>query len=227
MTPISVVIPIGPNAEAGDYFDAAVRSVLSQTQKPHSIVIVDDMAVPIYTQLGYGEIPVYVERNKWRLGIPNAFNVGISVARTECVLMMGADDWLEPDCLEQCSAAFERSERRLDSYYWLGVRYSDGREDQFLPCGAAMVTKSLWQRTGGFAPESAVGAVDAAFISSMLVRPEVCQFVPVNKDRPLYNYRVHSNSETASRGAGWQGVILDVRDLLTSGWQEPAWGRYE
>lgn len=101
----------------------------------------------------------------------------------------------------------------------------DTGEEQFLPCGAAMVTKQLWERSGGFPTETALGASDAALISIMMVHPEAGQFVCVS-DQIQYNYRRHGNTDTAEKITKYSGAILDVRDVLTRTWQPPNWNRY-
>jgi Glycosyltransferases involved in cell wall biogenesis len=224
---ISVVMPIGPSRRAGDYFEEALRSLMVQTLQPASLVIVDDMSYGRESRLGSVPFHVDVITNRWRLGIPNSFNVGVASARTECVLMMGADDTLEPTCLEECWQAYEESTHKSNTYFWLGVRYSDGREDQYLPCNAAMVTKSLWINTGGFPIESASGACDAAFINIILTHPHLFGFHCVNPMRPLYNYRVHDLTDTSLRDRRWQPIILETRSLVSELWTPPEWGRYE
>lgn len=223
VVPITIVIPIGPDEHAQDYFLEAVRSIGEQTVRPASVLIVDDMACQDYRVMLQG-VPHWIVQNRWRLGVAHSYNVGVGSSTTECVLLMGADDTLDSDCIEDCWNTYEKRDKAGDTYYWLGVKYSDGREDQYLPCNAAMVTKSLWRKTGGFPVETASGASDAALISSMMVRPELFKFACVNVDKPLYNYRVHERTDTAGRSR-WQGVIIETRSLLTELWTPPEWGR--
>ncbi len=222
-TDVTVVIPVGPYAANKRWLEDCLESVRAQTYPAAEVLLIDDMAGLNPGPLGGG---VSVWRAPWRLGIATAFNMGVSLARHECVFLLGSDDWLEPACLEECVKAYESSKHPDETYFFVGVRYSDGREDQFLPCNAAMVSKSLWRHTGGFPIEAASGAPDAALISIMLHKPEAGRAVGVCQDRPLYNYRVHDETDTAQR-AKWQGVILATRGLLTQSWSQPVWGRYE
>lgn len=162
----------------------------------------------------------------WRLGVAHAFNFGVAIARNELVFMLGSDDYLEPTALEEAVRTWQDAERQ-DGYYYATVRYLDERPQpiQTEPCGAAMVTKGCWRLTGGFAVESAVGTSDANLISQMLVHNAV-PLIPIAPGRPLYNYRPHGNTDTASKGP-WQGVIIETRNLLTQAWQPPAWGRLD
>jgi glycosyltransferase involved in cell wall biosynthesis len=228
---ISVVVPVGPEEHHCRWLAECLDSIGSQMLPPREILLVDDMHDLarhdpwILDMIGDPDIRIY--RPPWRLGVGAAFNAGIAEARSDAVFMLGADDRMLPRCLERCLLAYEENDRR-DAYYSVTIRYDDGREQplQDLPCNEAMVTKGLWQLTGGFPPESAVGAPDAALISIMLRHmPE--RLVRVEpQSEPLVEYRVHGESDTAARGP-WQGAILAARDVLTSAWRQPTWGRYE
>lgn len=207
--PITVVIPVGPSEANRRWLPEAIDSVYRQTVMARLVLAIDYGGPTVIADLRYEDL---LWRAPWRSGVAHMFNFGVGIARTELVFMLGSDDYLEPDCLEQCIAAYLRNGRR-DAYYYVGVHYLDGQGEQTLPCGAAMVTKGLWEQTGGFPPEVATGASDAAFISMCLVhRPDA--LIPVNPDKSLYNYRTHSGSDTSQRGP-WQGIILETRDLLT------------
>lgn len=194
-----------------------MASVKNQTYKePITLLLIDDMA----------RLPEIVDpfiqvwRSPWRLGVAHAFNMGIALAKTELVVMLGSDDLMEADAIERAVLTWEKHKQR-HAYYYFGVRYMDTSELQTLPCGEAMVTKGLWDMTGGFPVESASGAPDAAFISIMLTYfPSY--LIPIADGAPLINYRRHNESDTAGK-APWQGVILSTRDLLTRSWEAPAW----
>lgn len=235
MERITVVIPVGPEADACRWLDEAIASVRAQTHKDYQILLIDDMHnLPhvwnkhgdVYPKAPFHGDDIELWQAPWRLGVAHAFNAGVGLSTTECVLLLGADDTLDPEALEACAREYERTaaNQRGSSYFALSVRYMDTDEVQTIPCGAAMVTKSLWRTTGGFAPETASGASDAALISTFWNRSDVMQLVPVGRPG-LYNYRRHDRTDTASRGP-WQGVILSTRDILTQLWEPPKWGRY-
>lgn len=166
------------------------------------------------------DIPITIYRAPWRLGVATAFNFGVALSPTDCVFMLGSDDYLEPECLETCLWAFERdNETRWLSYYWVPVHYLDERPepDQFLPCNAAMVTKQFWRYVGGF-PYEAFTAPDAALVSIMLSHGEKAGYLKQVGTKPLYNYRPHDGTDTAKRGA-WQGIILGIRHLVSQEWK--------
>lgn len=220
MQPISVCIPVGPYEGNRKWLQEAINSALNQTQPIEHLVIIDDMAgIKDY------EVPMAgctLWHSPWRLGVASAFNIGVALAPTNYTFMLGSDDTLAETCIANCSFAIERARNPELSYFYVGVRYSDGREDQFLPCHAAMVSKTLWRHTGGFSPEMGSGASDAAFISIMLGNPDAGELICVNRSNPLYNYRVHDDTDTAKK-ANWQGVILATRDILTREWSTNAW----
>ena len=230
MTPaeprVTVAIPVGPYPANQRWLHEAIASVFAQTHKVDEIKLILDMAKePLNINAeddSYPPLSIY--RSPWRLGVATAFNFGVALARNDLVFLLGSDDWLEPTCIEECVDAYSKVGRPEGKYFSVGVRYSDDREDkdQYTPCGAAMVSKALWQRTGGFPLETASGASDAALISIFLGNKDAGTWHVVNPNRPLYNYRVHDGTDTAHRAA-WQGVILQTRDLLTSGWKKPEW----
>ena len=216
-TKITVIIPVGPYEANKRWLDECLDSLKIQTHLPDEVLIISDMAGLPAGMDHRNSYPIRTYVAPWRLGIAHAFNFGVALAMNECVFMLGSDDWLESKCLESCAHIYEQEGQRKDTYYYCGVRYSDDREDQLLPCNAAMVTKELWEKTGGFPIEASTGAPDAAFCSIFWGRPDLCRFVAAH-NRPLYNYRVHSETDTAKRNA-WQGVILATRDLVTKQWK--------
>ena len=220
MEPITVAIPVGPSSANKQWLLDAIASCRGQTHPPAEILLIDDMADLSDVYLGPS---CKVWKSPWLLGVASAFNMGVALASTELVFMLGSDDTLEPKCLEMCVRTYEKNDR-ADAYYWTSLHYMDG-EDQALPCNAAMVTKGFWRKTGGFPPETASGAPDAALISMLMVKMPG-SLVGVSLGHPLYNYRRHQGTDTASR-APWQGVILSTRDILSANWQAPNWGRFE
>lgn len=217
---IGVAIPVGPEREFARWLDMCISSVLTQTHRPHAVVLVDDMH-DLPEDLGR---PVEIWRPPWRLGVTGAFNMGAALCHQrgcDLALTLGADDWLDPECLARIVETYEEHDR-ADGYYWLDVRYSDGRGDQALPCNAAALTPGLMRATGGFPPESGTSP-DGALISILMVhfkRPNRLIHV---EGGPYYNHRIHPGQESAR---GQPGIIPD-RDWLTRTWRKPQWGRYQ
>lgn len=211
---VSVVIPVGPSDANKRWLTDAINSALDQTVQPEQLIIVDDGANLHKWEVPFGTL---LWKSPWRLGVASAFNVGVGLSPTNCVFMLGSDDTLEETCLENCLWKYGHVARPDLSYFWVGVRYSDGREDQYLPCHAAMVTQTLWRHTGGLPIEASTGASDAALISIMWGNSDAGDLICVNDKQPLYNHRIHPEQDTASKGE-WQNIILATRDLLTREW---------
>ena len=230
---ITVVIPVGPKKSHATWLTECLQSVARQTYQPAEVLIIDDMHGLDQRLLGNqcGSAPLRVWYAPWHVGVPLAFNLGVGLARSPLVFLLGADDVLEPDCLRECALGYASCAATLGHdpdrcYYWVGVEYMDTGEQQFTPCNAALVTKGLWKATGGFPPESAVGACDSMLLSQIWLRPEVARIVWVGENRTLYRCRRHDASDTAGRSE-WQGIIWNVRDKLTRDFQQPAWNRYD
>lgn len=224
---VTVVLPVGPESYHSQWLYEALESVRKQTLLPVEVLLVNDS--PYRSLLRDFPFPVNVYRPPWRLGVAHAFNAGVALAPTECVFMMGADDTIEPECLERCYGAYmahvREGEQDIAGYFSVSVRYMDTGEIQTLPCHAAMVTKSLWHLTGGLPTEAATGASDAALLSIMIGNyPNAGRIFKVAEGVPLYNYRRHDASDTASKGP-WQGVILETRNLVTAEWKSPSWSK--
>ena len=82
-----------------------IESVLCQEFKDYEYIIVDglsnDNTVNIakeYKECFEGRLRIYSEKDK---GIYDAMNKGIKLAKGDYVWLVNADDWIEPDALEQ------------------------------------------------------------------------------------------------------------------------------
>lgn len=220
---VSVVIPVGPSPANRRWLKEAVESVERQSYESVYIQFVDDMADLRHSSLmdyaGNLTIPWSIYKMPWYSGVAHSFNAGVAVCPTELAFMLGSDDWLEPECISECVREYENRRGDPFGYFYVGVRYSDTGDTQDVACHAAMVSKSLWAKTGGLPIPSASGASDAALLSIMLGNsPRAGRIWKVGEGQPLYNYRRHGETDTASKGA-WQGVILETRHLVTLEWQ--------
>ncbi len=228
--PISVVIPVGPAQHHVQWLYEALESLWDQEgATPTEIVLVDDQnhLDHVYWRDCLRKLPsanVTYLPTPWLSGVAHSFNFGIARANNELVIMMGSDDKLHPDCLEMAWASWRKHQHPL-GYYWFEVEYSTG-ETQALPCHAAMVTKSLWKQTGGFPPESAVGAPDSIFMNNMLIQKGAAGTpIRVEGPNPLYWWRVHPDQETKVQTARYSGAIAAVKDAYAAHWRKPEWTR--
>lgn len=226
---VTVTIPVGPHEANRRWLVEAIESVRNQTYVVNEILVIDDVAYlrKYFPGTYYNERDgtlfcwagdlkgCHIYETPWRSGVAHSFNFGVGLARNELVFMLGSDDYLDPECIERCVKTWEKNNKE-DAYYFVGVTYLDDREEkeQFQPCGAALVTQGFWDWCGGFPPESASGASDAALMSCLWGRYTE-KVVGVSEHKPLYFYRSHDESDTAKR-ASWQGVILETRNLVTN-----------
>lgn len=226
--PLTVVLPVGPAAHHCRYLAECLESIHSQSVQPAELLIIDDMHdltrhdPNLVLTLHWADRHIW--RAPWRLGNPTAVNMGVALASNETCLIMAGDDELLPGAIEAAWRRYERCERR-DALYWFGVQYSDGRPDQQMPWGGALVTKGLWRATGGYDPHMNFGDGDAALCSVLMVHFPREALMPVDPGRPLYRYRVHDQSNSATREA-WNAIMGAARELVTKQWTAPQWGRY-
>lgn len=206
--PISVVIPVGPHPHNTRWLHECIDSVRHQSVMPREILLIDDGA-QLDPERWRG---VRCWRAPWRSGVAHAFNFGVALANSRLVVMLGSDDKLLPRCIEECWNTWQRLEDPL-GYYYLPVEYADGRT-QNVPCNAAMVHKALWQHTGGFPVESAVGACDTVLISMIMAGNGRYGHLHSVSDTPLYWYRNHAETDTETR-RGWHGIAAQVRSMKT------------
>lgn len=220
---VSVVIPVGPSEANKRWLFEAVHSVEAQTHDDLYMQFVEDMSDLAHSSLmdflPNSRIPWSVYKMPWYSGVAHSFNAGVMQSPTNLNFMLGSDDWLEPTCIEECLKEYELRNGDPFGYFYTGVRYSDTGETQDVACHAAMVSKSLWRKNGGLPIQAASGASDAALLSVMLGNStRAGRIWKVGDGKPLYNYRRHSETDTASKGA-WQGVILETRHLVTLEWK--------
>lgn len=223
---ITVAVPLGPRVEDCQFLDECLASLTRQTVAAAEILVIDDMHGDDHN-CAVARYPVRVERAVWNQGVAASFNAGVAYAHTEHVALVGADDWLEPNAIELAERTI-RDWNVPNGYYWMRVRYNDDRpeRDQGQPCGAAVVTKSLWRASGGFPVESAVGRSDVMLVGMLLGHPEAGTLIEVRDDgTPLYNVRIHQGQHTASRGP-WLRALDETANAYWATWSPPRWGRY-
>lgn len=226
---ISVTIPVGPYPANKRWLRECIDSVIAQTMQPTDVVLIDDGANLddldwLHELDDTGPLTLRPCVMPWRTGISHAFNYGVMLARNDCVFMLGSDDTLEPTCLEKCWEAYLKCNRQ-DAYYSVPIRYMDTGEIQTIPCNAAMVTKGLWRRTGGFPIETSMGAGDAALLSILKANYDdkgetIVQWVGhlLGQDEtPLYNYRRHPDIHTYK--LNWP-IVNQLRIDLTNSYKE-------
>lgn len=201
---------MGPHPANTRWLDECIDSIDPTIA---SILLVDDTGNDVKLEPFRSRVDM-IYKPPWRLGVGHAFNFGVALAKTECVFMLGSDDYLHPSCLNECWNSYI-AHNRLDAYYSVTVKYINSGQVQQIPCNAAMVTKGFWKMTGGF-PVACHTAPDAALLSICMAHklPVVC----IPSQEPLYYYRDHPETDTIKHAA-WHDVVIQVRNLVTLEWQ--------
>lgn len=193
-----------------------MNSIWSQIIPPSEVLLINDGGPRLDSTESY-RIPIRVYENPCNLGVVASLNIGVAKASNDLILLGCADDELLKNCILECWTAWEVHKYDL-GYYYLGVKYSTG-EEQNCACGAAMVTKKLWRYTGGFPPQCAVGAADHIFLSALIAGSRDgysdARIIQVSKDL-TYWYRQHEGTET--RRNIWPAIDA-VRDWHTVNWR--------
>ena len=224
---IAVVIPVGPEEHHAHWLDQCLISVAEQTRPPDDVVLVDDMHGDVLalaaTVPGIRALSIATYEPPWRLGVAHAFNAGSAVAfnrGADLALMLGADDTIQPRVIEAVLNTYE-SKDRAEGYYFCEVHYSDDTPDQTVPCNCAAWTRGLFERSGGFAIESASGGCDAAFISQMMVHDKYALIQVPGQPNAWFWHRRHAQQETQNQAPG----MNEIRNWLTNRYTETNWGR--
>ena len=97
MEKVSIVIT-AYNVE--DYILRAVASVKDQTWPSVEIIVVEDCSTDGTLDVLKDEDGIKLIVNESNLGAGKSRQIGIKAATGEFVLLLDADDWLEPDCIE-------------------------------------------------------------------------------------------------------------------------------
>jgi len=194
----------------GHYLDQCIQSVLVQKDPPSwCLMVIDDGSTDEtpYVLEKYSQNPHIVVLRLNGVGLACAGNRGISLSRSEWVIRLDADDWLEPDALRtlydganQAGADVAYGDLHLVSERGLsfGVLSQSsmvlGRGLERAPVGSGMLyRRSVWEEISGY-DESLRYQEDFDF---WLKVSERCTVVHVA--RALYAYRQHGASMSTNR----------------------------
>lgn len=211
MESITVTVPVGPQKVYRKYLPDCIISIQEQMLPGDEILVIDDMA-------GLTAVDVLgcrLHYNPWLLGCADSWNIGVSLADNEWVILMGSDDKLLPGALDACREVLMDKPDPL-GFYNLSCQVDTG-EVVTAHNNAAMVSKALWELTGGFPPSAGVGGPDALLISIMMVHlPD--HLHQIGGGSPFYWVRTHPEQDTRRQAMVFHSEVLSIRDKETKRW---------
>ena len=200
---VSIIIN---NYNYGRYVRQAIESALSQTYNHYELVIVDDGS----TDESRAIIEEYKDRArlffKENGGQASAFNIGITEAGGDFILLLDSDDYLYPQAVEACVKAFPKGYSRI--FYRLA--YVDENDspilgkkgkDNFLRFDGDVLT-TLAERGIFPAPPTSANFFDAVKLKKVVPIPEE-------------EYRICADLFLFARTSFW-GRVRSIDEILAA-----------
>lgn len=114
---VSVIIPVH-NVE--DYIERCLESICGQTYSQLQIIVVDDQSMDgslkICEKFAKNDPRVFLIRNKTCLGVSEARNKGLSIARGEYIAFVDADDYIDLRFIEKMVNAIKDADISICGY---------------------------------------------------------------------------------------------------------------
>lgn len=172
---VSVLVPVWNGAP---YLAEALESALNQSRPPREIIVVDNGSTddtPKIIERYAGRVRAY--RNESNIGAVPNWQMAASLAASEYLTWLPADDWLAPDCLAAAAtilaahpevgwyfSGFEvidtahgvLSRSQLEQLGQTGLVDRSGLIDHMIACGqpnmvaGSMVRRDFFEQLGGF-----------------------------------------------------------------------------
>ncbi|HEX5069598.1 MAG TPA: glycosyltransferase [Vicinamibacterales bacterium] len=197
---VAVVIPC---YNLGRTVEEAVDSALEQTREVGEIIVVDDGSTDLYTR----HILSQLQRPRTRIlhtenrGLSKARNFGIESSSADYVVLLDADDILEPAYVQQCAGRLD-DEADTDfvccalqafegaSYYWKPSSDIVGGIVRGSLHASTLFRRRVFDATGGFDP-----GLPAFEASDFWICAMERGFRGVILDEALLRYRIRTNSK--------------------------------
>lgn len=218
----TVVIPCFNH---GRFVGDAVASALAQTDAQTQVVVVNDGSTDGTTPHECDALPDRFGRDRVRVlhqpntGLPGARNAGALGARTEHLVFLDADDWIEPAFVSTLARALEGDARASHAYcqerlveLGQGIwRVPEWDAELLLLTNLHPVTcllrRDVFERAGGFDASMTGGYEDW----ELWIRLSTMGFRGVRVPEPLFVWRRHSNAtmifDAVKRHAELYGAI--------------------
>lgn len=204
--PVTIVIPCFNNDP--EHLAQAVQSAVTQDHPQVDVVVVDDGSTRPDTVAALDGLQGVQLLRQANLGAAAARNAGIRAARTEVIIPLDADDWIDPQYATEATAtlaadgvtvAYPRLEAFGDARYELGLRgeiaLSDFMRTSAIPVASAF-RKSAWELCGGYDALLLDGHEDHEFwVRLLAVNGGIASPVPTS----VFHYRVRPASRSKER----------------------------
>lgn len=212
MPAVSVILPC---YNTGEFLPRALDSLRSQTLDDFEIIVVDDGSTDPETIAYLDALPDHIRfLRQENQGLPAARNAGIKAARSDYVVPLDCDDWLEPDFLEKTLSALRSNPDAAFAFSHLALEGdASGRlskhynffEQLFLNqlpyC--LMMPKNLWAEAGGYDTGFRHGYEDWEFNIRLGGRGKFGVVVT----EPLFHYRVRAGGMLKSLSSNLHGRL--------------------
>jgi glycosyltransferase involved in cell wall biosynthesis len=208
---VSVIIPC---YNSGYTIEQAVASVKAQTWPQVEIIVIDDGSTDpatITTLATLSDIRLVRQKNA---GLPVARNMGFAAAMGDFLLPLDADDWLEPNAIEQLLFALKADNRAAYSYSYMQlegeakgclIKSYNFFEQLFfnqMPF-CLLLRRSIVSTLGGYDESMRQGYEDWEFNIRLGAHGLFGCVVP----KPLLHYRVSSKGMLISQSNRLHGVL--------------------
>ena len=192
---ISIVIPA---YRQQDFLPDAIESCLTQTAKPHEIIVVDDGS-PDKTAEIATRYPVKLIRQVNK-GLASARNTGIMNATGDWILPLDSDDILLDNCLERIMSYEGEADIIAPSFKEFGVRQTqiilmpDPKLEDFKTANrigyCSAIKREVLLEVGGYSSKMIWGYEDLALWVNLLTRGKKIVTIP----EVLWLYRTKEKS---------------------------------
>ncbi|MGE3623973.1 MAG: glycosyltransferase [Bdellovibrionales bacterium] len=179
----------------GQYLERAIRSALAQTWKNIRVTMVDDGSTDNTQDIARKfNVSLIAQPNSGQPAI--ARNRGIAATETDFILLLDADDWIEPTMVEECLDALRKNPQCHIAYtatrHFGSVTGVAGNpaynysaqihNNQFSYC--SLFKREIWEAVGGFR-ENVKGCEDFDF----WIAAAGLGYQALRVPRALFNYR--------------------------------------
>lgn len=222
---ISVVVPV---YNCGPYLDACLRSLTAQTWQNWEAILVDDGSTddsPALCDAWAGREPRVRVLHQKNRGVSAARNAGMAAARGQYLAFVDADDWVEPEFLQELCWAVQGADVSLcvvdtgeNSANVLRKEVVSVRKMRQMPSVYTdlhymnysvnkVYRMELLRRDALLFPQDMKRSEDAFFVAKYY---ELCNRVSV-VPKAMYHYRTNPNSATHTF---YTGVCRDEAILM-------------